>query len=76
METRYMVLPSAKFDDIVLLTIPEDYGAEEAFRVVTGLIAEVEEAAPDSYRRDEIIDTLEDHGFMRINFELGPELIF
>jgi len=69
-----MILPSGKFDDITLLAMPEDFGEEEAFRFVTGLIAQVEEANPDSYRRDDIIDMLEDHGFVRIDFELGPEL--
>jgi hypothetical protein len=74
MSTRYMILPSNNFDDIVLLAMPEDLGEEEAFRHVTGLIAQVEEENPGSYSRDDIIDMLEDHGFMRIGFELGPEL--
>lgn len=74
MATRYMILPSGKFDDITLLAMPDDVSEEEAFRFVTGLIAQVEEANPDSYSRDDIIDVLEDHGFASIEFELGPEL--
>jgi hypothetical protein len=74
MASRFMILPSSNFDDIVLLAMPEDFGEEEAFRFVTGLIAQVEEENPDSYSRDDIVDMLEDHGFERVNFELGPEL--
>jgi hypothetical protein len=74
MENRYMILPANRCQDIVLLSIPEDFGEEEAYRFVTGLIAQVEEESPKSYNRDEIVDALEDHGFQRIDFELGPEL--
>jgi hypothetical protein len=74
MNHRYMILPAGKCEDIVLLAIPEDFGEEEAFRFVTGLIAQVEEESPDSYSRDDIVDALEDHGFQRIDYELGPEL--
>ena len=74
MSTRFMILPSSNFDEVVLLAMPEDFGEEEAFRHVTGLIAQVEEENPGKYSRDDIIDKLEDHGFMRVPFELGPEL--
>lgn len=74
MDRRYMILPAARHQDMLLLSIPDDLGVEEAYRIVTGLIAEVEEGRPEDYARDDIIDTLEDHGFVRMDFELGPEL--
>lgn len=74
MEQRLMLLPCRKFDRPVLVLIPEDFGEEEAFRRVTGLIAEVEEESPGSYSREDILDALEAHGFVEVEYELGPEL--
>lgn len=74
MEERLMLLPCRQFERPVLVSIPQDLGEEEAFRHVTGLIAEVEEESPGSYSREDILDTLEAHGFIEIEYELGPEL--
>jgi len=74
MEERLMLLPCRQFDRPVLVVIPEDFGVEEAFRHVTGLIAEVEEENPGSYSREDVLDALEAHGFIEVEYELGPEL--
>ena len=74
MEERLMLLPCTKFERPVLVTIPEDFGEEEAFRHVTGVIAEVEEEYPGSYTREDVLDALEAHGFIEVEYELGPEL--
>ncbi len=73
MSTQLMVLPSREPGDIRLVTIPEDMEEHEAFRHATGLIARVEESHPD-YGVDGIEDALEEHGFERVEFILGPEL--
>lgn len=69
---KYMLLPARRPEDIKLLLIPDDYEEHEAFRTVTGLIAEIEEKYPDS-DWEELADTLEDHGFIPQEFILGPE---
>ncbi|MDH5184048.1 MAG: hypothetical protein OEX12_09185 [Gammaproteobacteria bacterium] len=74
MEERLMLLPCRKFDHPVLVVIPEDFGEEEAFRRVTGLIAEVEEESPDTYSREDILDALEAQGFVEVEYQLGPEM--
>ncbi|MBD3610426.1 MAG: hypothetical protein HUJ30_07730 [Gammaproteobacteria bacterium] len=73
MNKRLMLLPCNKFGQPILVIIPEDYGKEEAFRFVTGVIAEVEEFQGD-FDRDTVIDALEDHGFSNVDYEVGPEL--
>ena len=74
MDDRRMLLPCRQFDRPVLVNIPEDFGEEEAFRHVTGVIAGVEEDNPGNYSREDIIDALEEHGFTEVEYELGPEL--
>ncbi len=44
MTQSLMVLPSSDPARIRLVTIPEDLAPQEAYRMVTGLAAEVEEA--------------------------------
>lgn len=68
-----MILPSRDYKMTRLVRIPDDFEEHEAFRYVTGLIAEIEEGNP-VYNWDEIADILEDSGFEIIDFILGPAL--
>jgi hypothetical protein len=70
---RLMVLPSNDPTRIRLVTIPEDLGPQEAYRMVTGLTAEVEETAGPSGLAD-VLEALEARGFEPIDFILGPAL--
>lgn len=74
MDERIMLLPCRQFERPLLVKIAEDFGEEEAFRHVTGVIAGVEEENPGTYSREDILDALEEHGFTEIEYELGPEL--
>ena len=71
--TRLMVLPSKDHSKIRLIRVPEDFERHEAFRHVTGLIAEVESANPDCDWED-IAENLESQGYEEIDFLLGPAL--
>ena len=73
MEERLMVLPSKDVGRIRLVTVPEDMSPHEAYRYVTGLIAEIERTGEDQWV-DEVLDLLEDHGFDGVDFALGPPL--
>lgn len=73
MEETYMVLPARNFDAVRLLRLPRDFEAHEAYRYVTGLIAEVEEQNPD-YTWEDISSSLEEYGFETVDFILGPVL--
>ncbi len=73
MSDTLMILPARNPGRIRLVRIPADLEAHEAFRHVTGLIAQVEENHPD-YSWEEIAPLLEDHGFETVDFVLGPEL--
>lgn len=68
-----MILPAADKTKIRLVRIPPDYPAKEAYRHVTGLIAQVEEQNPD-YDWEDVLGMLEDHGFEPVEFQLGPSL--
>jgi hypothetical protein len=68
-----MVLPSKDVGRIRLVTVPEDMSPHEAYRYVTGLIAEIERTGEDQWV-DEVLDLLEDHGFDGVDFALGPPL--
>ena len=68
-----MVLPSKDPKKIKIIKMPDDYEEHEVYRHVTGVIANVEELIPD-YDWDDILEQLEEHGFMEVNFLLGPEL--
>ena len=67
-----MILPAKDAKDIRLLQIPDDFEEHEAYRYVTGLIAEAEESS--DYNWDDISDLLEQKGFKIPDFILGPYL--
>lgn len=73
MSERLMILPSSDPERIHLLRVPEDFESHEAFRHVTGIIAEVEAEKP-GYRWEDLRDALEDQGFGEVKFILGPFL--
>ena len=73
MSETLMVLPARDCTSIRIVRIPEEFEKHEAFRHVTGLIASVEEDNPD-YSWDDIAPLLEDHGFVPVDFVLGPAL--
>lgn len=68
---QYMILPSNVPANIHLLLIPNDYNGHEAFRHVTGLIAEIESSS-QTYGWEEILMQLEAQGYEEIKFILGP----
>ncbi len=68
-----MILPASDKTKIRLVRIPPDYPAKEAYRHVTGLIAEVEEESPGCCW-EEVLAALEDQGFEPVEFQLGPSL--
>ena len=68
-----MVLPSKNPARIRLVRMPEDLGPQEAYRLVTGLVAELE-AGADEAGLAEILDALEGRGFEPLDFVLGPAL--
>jgi hypothetical protein len=67
-----MILPANNSSSIRLIQIPDDFEQHEAYRYVTGLIAQAEED-PD-YTWDDILDLLEERGFESVDFILGPSL--
>ncbi len=73
MTTKVMILPSKNPEEIRLVGIPEDMHEQEAFRHATGVIAAAEEANPN-YTWEEIEDALDEHGFLNVDFVLGPSL--
>ncbi len=73
MSERLMILPSRDPAKIRLVAIPADLDAQEAFRHATGVIAELEEQSPGG-PLEEIYEALEERGFRRVDFVLGPEL--
>ena len=68
-----MILPACDKTKIRLVRIPPDYPTKEAYRHVTGLIAQVEEQDPD-YEWEDVLAALEDQGFEAVDFQLGPSL--
>ncbi|HHH43455.1 MAG TPA: hypothetical protein ENK49_04885 [Gammaproteobacteria bacterium] len=68
-----MILPASEPTDIRLVRVPDEFEQHEAYRHVTGLIADIEEENPD-YTWDDIAASLEDHGFEPVDFILGPAL--
>jgi hypothetical protein len=68
-----MILPAADKTRIRLVRIPPDYPAKEAYRHVTGLIAQVEEQDPN-HTWEDVLAALEDRGFEPVDFQLGPSL--
>jgi hypothetical protein len=73
MTRSIMVLPSKDPTRIRLVTVPQDLGPQEAYRMVTGLVAEVEAAAGDEGLAD-VMEALEGRGFEPLDFVLGPAL--
>ncbi len=73
MSNTLMILPASHVSDIRLVRVPDDFESHEAFRHATGLIAAIEEQDPDC-GQDDIMATLEDHGFEAVEFILGPTL--
>lgn len=67
-----MILPAKDPKNIRLLRVPDDFEEHEAFRYVTGLIAQAEESA--DYTWEDISDLLEQKDFEIIEFTLGPVL--
>ena len=68
-----MILPARDKTKIRLVRIPPDYPVKEAYRHVTGLIAQVEEENPD-HDWEDVLGALEDQGFQAVDFQLGPSL--
>ncbi|NCA88850.1 MAG: hypothetical protein EOM92_08025 [Gammaproteobacteria bacterium] len=73
MTDRLMILPSKDPARVRLVSIPEDISPHEAYRYVTGLVSEVPREDEDLWL-DAVLDTLEDKGFQRVDFLLGPAL--
>lgn len=73
MTNNLMVLPAQHFEYVRLLQMPKDMEEHEAYRYVTGIIAEVQENNPDCSWED-VGDALEERGFSEVDFTLGPEL--
>ena len=73
MNPSLMILPASDSTSIRQVRLPDDFESHEAYRHVTGLIASIEEQQPDC-STDDIIATLEDHGFQPVEFVLGPTL--
>ncbi|MFQ5644259.1 MAG: hypothetical protein ACE5FQ_11260 [Thiogranum sp.] len=68
-----MILPASEPANIRLVRVPDEFEQHEAYRHVTGLIAGIEEENP-GYTREDIVASLEDHGFEPVEFILGPAL--
>jgi len=73
MADRLMVLPSKDVGRVRLVTVPHDMSSHEAYRHVTGVIAEVPRDNEEHWV-DDVLDNLEDHGFEAVEFILGPTL--
>jgi hypothetical protein len=68
-----MILPSSNPEQIRLIRVPYDYERQEAFRHVTGLIADAE-CQGKGCRWDNILEVLESRGFEVLDYVLGPSL--
>ncbi len=68
-----MILPASESTGIRLVRVPDEFEQHEAYRRVTGLVADIEEENPD-YTWEDIVASLEDHGFEPVEFILGPVL--
>jgi hypothetical protein len=73
MSDELLVLPARDAAKIRVVRIPDDIQGREVYRMMTGLIAEVEEQNPD-YSIDDVLALLEEHGFTSVEFQLGPAL--
>ena len=68
-----MILPAHEYSSTRLIKIPTDFEQHEAYRYITGLIAQVEEDNSD-YQWDDIVAMLEEHDIEIVDFLLGPAL--
>ena len=73
MTARFMLLPARNVENIRLVKIPADFDKRDALRHATSLIASVEEENED-YTWEDIAHVLEDHGFVPVEFMVGPDL--
>ena len=73
MSARLMLLPSRDPEGSRVVTVPEDFEAHEAFRHLTGLIADVQEQDPD-WSWEDLAEVLENHGFTPVECLVGPYL--
>lgn len=67
-----MLLPSRTPSMSRLVRMPPDLAPAEAYRLVTGLIAELEQDGDVDV--EEVVDLLEEHGFEGVELILGPPL--
>ncbi len=74
MPSRLMILPSKIFEQIRVVSIPDDFEEHEVYRHITGIIARVQEEIQDCAWED-VAEALEDHGFSPVDCILGPELL-
>jgi hypothetical protein len=72
MSQSLMLLPCREPSRTRLVRIPADLSPQEAYRYVTGLIAEVEATGEDCLA--EVLEALEGRGFEPVDFVLGPAL--
>ncbi len=73
MNEQLMLLPCKDYTKTLLLSLPTGYEGQEAFRKVVGIIAEIE-SHPGAIPLEELIATLEDHGFVALPYMVGPEI--
>ncbi|QYZ66168.1 MAG: hypothetical protein OI74_05650 [Gammaproteobacteria bacterium (ex Lamellibrachia satsuma)] len=73
MSETLMLLPSAQFERIRVVRIPDDLDTNEAYRFATGIIAQAEESKA-GYVWEDIAEALEGRGFDPVAHILGPEL--
>ncbi|MEI6413622.1 MAG: hypothetical protein WCP34_05080, partial [Pseudomonadota bacterium] len=74
MTTRYMLLPSQNPDRARLLELPPDLEPLEAYRYVTGVIAQIEETQGPVPEPDEVCEALEELGFRPLPLVWGPRI--
>ena len=74
MPSRLMILPSKIFEQIRVVSVPDDFEEHEVYRHITGIIATVQEENPDC-RWEDVAEVLEDYGFSPVDCILGPELL-
>jgi len=74
MPDTYILLPSEHPDDAHLLRIPADVSDRDAYRLVTALVAGIEDGSgPDNAR--ELIERLAQEGFTEVRLVVGPQII-
>ena len=69
----FMLLPSKAFENSLLVALPADVAPHAAYRCAVSIIAQVETES-DSASQQEIVQALEEHGFIVVDYVLGPEL--